>query len=96
VNVEGAINGLYPTPRRRALLALIDRRDGKVRHLRHEQVVRDGNTNTTVTDVVRQMLFVDWLKVVPIEERNSHEREAGATYYALTEFGRAAIERGKR
>lgn len=39
---------------------------------------------------------VDWIRPVPPEQHNEHEREVGATYYALTEFGRAAIERGRR
>lgn len=97
MSVEGEVNGLYPTPRRRALLALIDRRDGKVRHLHEQNIVRDLNTNTVVTDMVRQMLAVDWLRPIPPEQHNHREQEAGATYYALTDtYGRAAIERGRR
>ncbi len=80
-------NGLASTPRRRALLALIARRDGKVRHLHAEQLVRDGNTGTVVTDVVKQMLAADWLRPIPPAQHNDREQEQGATYYQVTEIG---------
>lgn len=83
-------NGLASTPRRRALVALIARRDGKVRHVHDRQQVIDGNTGTVVTDVVRQMLAADWLRVIPPEQRNQHEQEQGATYYQVTEIGEKA------
>ncbi len=83
-------NGLASTPRRRALLALIARRDGQVRHIHAEHLVRDGNTKTVVTDVVKQMLAADWLQVIPPEQHNKAEQEQGATYYEVTEIGEKA------
>lgn len=83
-------NGLGSTPRRRALLALIARRDGKVRHMTGDKQVRDGNTGTLVTAVVRQFLTADWVRVIPPEQRNDREQQQGATYYQVTEIGERA------
>lgn len=83
-------NGLASTPRRRALVTLIARRDGKIRYVHAEKLVRDGNSKTVVTDVVKQMLAADWIRPIPPEQHNDREQEPDATYYDVTEIGEKA------
>ena len=84
------INGLYPTPTRRALLRLIDAGGGRI--YGEAKQVWDKQTYMRVTAKVREFIAHDWVRALaPDEPRGPGENASKRTYYRLTEYGRAAL-----
>lgn len=84
------INGLYPTPTRKALLRLIDAGGGRI--YGEAKQVWDKQTYTKVTAKVRKFIAHDWVRALtPDEPRGPGETAKNRTYYRLTDYGRTAM-----
>jgi len=93
VSVEGEINGLKPTRHRLALLKAIEQ-PGRVYGEAND--IFDKVSGSRVYARVLELIQHDWIEPVPREEQHRDEWSQTRTYYRLTDFGRAAIERGRR
>lgn len=94
MTVEGEINGLYPTPNRRAFLRKVEACDGDIYF--EADHVWDRSAGRKVTAIAREAIDHDWIRVATPGERTTAEWSPSRVHYRLTEFGRAAIERGRR
>lgn len=94
MTVEGEINGLYPTRHRIALLKAVA--EGKGRVYGEGNDIYDRVAGTRVYARALELIRHDWIEPVPREEQHRDEWSQSRTYYRLTDFGRKAIERGKR
>jgi hypothetical protein len=84
------INGLYPTPTRKALLRLIAAGHGRI--YGEAKQVWDKQTYTRVTAKVKEFIAHDWVRALtPDEARGPGETASLRTYYRLTEYGRTAM-----
>lgn len=84
------INGLYPTPTRKALLRLIDAGGGRI--YGEARQVWDKATYTKVTAKVKEFIAHDWVRALgPDEPRGPGETASKRTYYRLTDLGRTAM-----
>ena len=91
---SGYINGLYPTPVRLKLIAALNE-PGRIYGEANE--IWDKATGRKVTDAVSTLIKHQWAEAVP---RTGYRADWSPqrTYFrpADNEFGRAAIERGRR
>lgn len=95
MTVEGEINGLYPTRVRLKLFAAV-RVPGRIyREINGD--VHDSVTGYIVTARVKEQIEHQWIEAVP-REGYAADWSPSRTYFraADNEFGRAAIERGRR
>lgn len=94
MSVEGEINGLYPTPVRLRLMAALDE-PGRIYGEAHE--IWDKATGFKVSSRVAELVHHDWAEAVP-REGYAADWSQQRTYFrpADNDFGRAAIERGRR
>lgn len=81
------INGLYPTPTRKALLRLIHAGGGQVYGEAGQVWVKE--TYRRVTAEVKLFISVEWVRALaPDEARGPGETAApGVTFYRLKEYG---------
>lgn len=85
------VNGLYPTPTRKALLRAIYEGYGRIYFEPAANEVWDKVTAYRVTEKIRQFLAADWIRALaPDEERGRGESKL-LTYYRLTRFGAVAL-----
>jgi len=92
--MEGEINGLYPTPVRLKLVAAVQV-PGRIYGEAGE--VWDKVTGYKVTRRVGELLHHKWIEPVPRDGyRNDWSPQRNYFQPADNEFGRAAIERGRR
>ncbi len=84
------VNGLYPTPTRKALLRLIAAGRGQV--YGEAGQVFDKRTYRRVTAEMRLLIGADWVRALaPDEPRGPGETKApGVTFYRLKPFGEIA------
>jgi hypothetical protein len=94
VSVEGEINGTYPTPVRLKLVAAIQE-PGRIYGEAGE--VWDKATGYKVTRRVGELVAAKWIEAIP-REGYRDDWSPQRTYFrpADNDFGRAAIERGRR
>ncbi|GAA0738470.1 hypothetical protein Drose_04520 [Dactylosporangium roseum] len=85
------VNGLYPTPTRKALLRLIAAGGGRI--YGEAGQVFDKQTYRRVTAMVKEFIDHEWVRALtPDEPRGRGETTAkGVTYYRLKDFGRQAM-----
>lgn len=91
------VNGLYPTPQRKALMRLIHEGKGRIRGEAGE--VWDVIPWRKVTAKVREFIQHGWVRALsPDEPRGPGETKApGVTYFRVTDIGLQALagERGQ-
>lgn len=94
MTVEGEINGLYPTPVRLKLVAALDEA-GRIYGEAGE--IWDKVTGYKVTKRVEELIQHQWAEAVPrAGYRDEWSPQRNYFQPADNEFGRAAIERGRR
>lgn len=84
------VNGLAVTPRRRAFVRAIAE-TGRIYHEHAANACFDLRDGVKVTDRVRELLAVDWIRAATADERR-HGESATRTYYRLTAFGEAVLK----
>jgi hypothetical protein len=91
---EGEVNGLFPTPSRRALLRAIDEGGGRIYF--EAGIVWDDGRGRKETAVVTTFLKHEWVRALkPGEPRGPSEYKT-RVYYRLTPFGRTAMKGPQR
>lgn len=85
------VNGLYPTPARKALLRLIHSGRGRVYGEAGQVWVKE--TYRRVTAQMKEFIAADWVRALaPDEPRGPGETAArGVTFYRLKDYGRVAL-----
>lgn len=91
------MNGLYPTPVRRALMAAIHAGGGRVYYEAAAKQVRDSVTDFAVTARVYEMVRAGWIEAEKVDAQTKRTGElAGRTYYRITAVGRSVLEGHRR
>jgi hypothetical protein len=87
------VNGLYPTPVRRALLKAIAEGQGRIYY--EAKAVYDNAVGNKVTARVYEMLRAEWIRALTPDEPRGPREYPARTYYRLTDAGRSILQRGQ-
>jgi hypothetical protein len=87
--VTDIVNGLTATPRRRALLKLIDAEDGRIYGEANQ--VWDKVPYLRVTAEVKKFLAADWVRALAPDEPRKRGESKHRAHYRLTDYGRVAL-----
>jgi hypothetical protein len=84
------VNGLAVTPRRRALMQAITEA-GRIYYEPAAKAAYDRTSGLKVTEKLREMQRVGWIRVAEPEERQRGESQH-LVYYRATDLGRTALK----
>jgi len=86
------INGLFPTPHRRAFLRAVASSRSRIVRYHSTGEAYDQQENVRVTSRLQEAFSAGWVEPVPDEDLwPGAEPRTRVTYFRLTEFGRAAL-----
>jgi len=84
------VNGLFPTPTRKALLRIIHAGGGRIFYEPAAKEARDKQTYRKVTEMVRVFLAHDWIRALTPEEPRGPGESKLLVHYRLTYNGYVA------
>jgi hypothetical protein len=88
------VNGLFPTPTRRALLKAIDEGHGRIYY--EAGHAWDAATDGRVTEKIRSMLAAKWIRALAPGEPRGPGEHRGRTYYRVLPDGESVLKGQQR
>lgn len=88
------VNGLFPTPVRRALLKAIAEGQGRIYY--EAKAVYDNAVGNKVTARVYEMLRAEWIRALAPDEPRGPGEHQPRTYYRLLPAGESILSKGNR